>query len=350
MQTFIASVFVFGILIFFHELGHFMVAKAVGIHVHEFSMGFGPRLWGFKRGDTVYNLRAFPLGGFVRMAGMDPNEDEEEPDYDEERGFNSKTVGQRAGVIAAGPIMNFVLAAVILALIFMTHGLPVPTTDVGMVLKDSPAYHAGIKEGDRITSINGVPVEKWTELNKLVNSNAGKPIQITVERGGVEKKIEVTPRLSKEGRYIIGIQNNPEKYVMEKMNPLTALWKGAEATVQVTVLIITFVGKMIVQQAPMDIGGPVRVVAEIGQAAEKGVYQVLQLAAFLSINLGLFNLFPIPALDGSRLVFLAWEKIVGKPIDPAKEGFIHMIGFGLLLLMIVFITYNDIISLIAPGK
>ncbi|MTI82235.1 MAG: RIP metalloprotease RseP [Firmicutes bacterium] len=346
MQTFLASIFVFGILIFFHELGHFMVAKSVGIQVHEFSLGFGPKIFGFKRGDTDYNLRIFPLGGFVRMAGMDPGEDEEEPDYDDENGFNSKTVGQRAGVIAAGPIMNFALAAVLLAVVFMINGAPEVTTHVGDVVKDSPAYEAGIKSGDRITAVNGEPVDEWTEMVTEVNKNAGNEMSVTVERDGAERKLVLTPEKSEDGRYIIGIQNDPDKVTVKDINLLEALWKGTQTTYQVTVLIITFVGKMIVQQAPMDLGGPVRVVAEIGNAAQVGIFNLLQLAAFLSINLGLFNLFPIPALDGSRLVFLGWEKIAGKPVDPAKEGFIHMIGFGLLLLLMVFITYNDILNLV----
>ncbi|MBO8137058.1 MAG: RIP metalloprotease RseP [Desulfotomaculum sp.] len=342
MQTFIASIFVFGILILFHELGHFMVAKSVGIQVHEFSMGFGPKLFGFKRGDTSYNLRVFPLGGFVRMAGMDPKEDEEEPEYDKERAFNSKTIGQRAGVIAAGPIMNFVLAALLLAVVYMLHGMP--TTVVGDLMEGSPAEQAGLQVGDRVMSINGNKINNWSDLVSQVNNYSGQELKIAVEHNGQLREYSVTPRKTEEGRYIIGI-----KPAMDK-NPLRAVWLGIATTVQVILLIITFIGKMIIQQAPMDLGGPVRVVAEIGNAAQVGIFQLLQLSAFLSINLGLFNLFPIPALDGSRLMFLAWEKAAGKPIDPSKEGFIHMIGFGLLLLLMVFITYNDILSLMGSGQ
>jgi regulator of sigma E protease len=350
MQTFIASVFVFGILIFFHELGHFAVAKAVGIKVYEFSLGFGNKIFSFRRGDTDYNVRLFPLGGFVRMAGMDPEEDEKERDFKEDEGFNSKTVGQRAWVIAAGPIMNFVLAVLLLASIFGIHGVPVLTTDIGDIVEKSPAYEAGIKPGDKVVSINGTNVATWQELVNNVNSYAGQELSVEIERNGEVKSLQITPELNNENRYVIGIQSDPDKAIMQRANPLDALWKGAQSTYQVTALIISLIGQMITNQAPVDLGGPVAIVSEIGNAAETGVFQLLQLAAFLSINLGLFNLFPIPALDGSRLMFLAWEKIVGKPVDPAKEGFIHMIGFGLLLLLMVVVTYNDILRLIGVGS
>lgn len=345
MQTFIAAVFVFGILIFFHELGHFLVAKRVGIKVHEFSLGFGTKIFGFQRGDTVYNLRLIPLGGYVRMAGMDPSEEENDPDYDKEKGFNSKTVSQRAAVIFAGPLMNFVLAAVLLAVVFMF--VPVATSHIGEVLDGSPAQRAGLSPGDRVVAINGNHVETWTELVTQVNTFEGQPLNIVVERNNLTREFIVTPELADDGLYKIGIAADRE--MAQRMNPLQALWKGTETTWHVTVLIITYLGQMFAKEAPVDLGGPVRIVSEIGNAAEVGFLHLLQLAAFLSINLGLFNLFPIPALDGSRLVFLGWEKVVGKPVDPSKEGFIHMIGFGLLLLLIVVITYNDILSLVNPG-
>ncbi|MEG6615728.1 RIP metalloprotease RseP [Peptococcaceae bacterium 1198_IL3148] len=345
MQTFIASVFVFGILIFFHELGHFAVAKAVGIRVYEFSLGFGNKIFGFNRGGTDYSVRLFPLGGYVRMAGMDPEEDEKERDYKEDEGFNSKTVGQRFWVIAAGAIMNFVLAILLLATIYGVQGIPTLTTEVGAVVEESPADAAGIKPGDKIVAINGVNVTTWQQLIDNVN-NAGEELTVKLQRNDQVKTLQITPELSDDDRYVIGIQADPDKAFMQRANPLEALWQGAQSTYQVTALIISFIGKMFTNEAPVDLGGPVAIVSEISNAAQMGIFQLLQLAAFLSINLGLFNLFPIPALDGSRLLFLTWEKIVGKPVDPAKEGFIHMIGFGLLLLLMVVITYNDILRLI----
>jgi regulator of sigma E protease len=338
MTTFWASILVFGMLIFFHELGHFAIAKLVGVRVHEFSLGFGPKLVGFTRKETTYNLRIFPLGGFVRMAGMDPDEEMEE----DGTGFGEKTVLQRISVIFAGPLMNFVLAALLLASIFVFQGLPVSGTEIESVLPDRPAAQAGFQDGDRIVAIDGEPVNNWERVVELISSSPGEELEITVERDDARLTLDVVPETHEDGRGWIGIQPKPE---FEKQNPLAAVIHGVKYTVQVTVLIFDFIGQMIFGEAPADLGGPVRVVYEINRAAELGFVYLLQLAAFLSINLGLFNLFPIPALDGSRIIFLILEWIRGKPVDPAKENFIHLVGFGLLLMLIVFITYNDVLEL-----
>ncbi|SFG49819.1 regulator of sigma E protease [Desulfotomaculum arcticum] len=338
MATFWASIFVFGILIFFHELGHFAVAKAVGIKVHEFSLGFGPKLVGVARGETNYNLRLFPLGGFVRMAGMDPEEEEVEKGT----GFGDKTVLQRVSVIVAGPIMNFFLAILLLALIFMFQGYPAPNTTIKSILPGQPAEIAGIKAGDRIDMINDKKMNTWDDITASINSHAGEKISVLVIREQKPVEITVVPEAGEGGRGLIGIMPEQE---MKRLNPLAAIATGFSFTVKVTVLILSFIGKMITGQAPADLGGPVRVIWEIDQAVQTGIFYLLQLAAFLSINLGLFNLLPIPALDGSRIMFLGFEGLRGRPVDPAKENFIHLVGFGFLLLLIVFITYNDILQL-----
>lgn len=345
MLTFIASVFVFGMLIFFHELGHFMVAKLVGIKVHEFSLGFGPKLFGIPRGETSYNLRALPLGGFVRMAGMDPNEEEDEKDA--ERGFNKKTIGQRIAVIFAGPLMNFLLAVILLALIFAFQGMPVATTGIEDVLSGYPAEKAGIIAGDKIVAINGQRVENWEELVGLINQRPEENIKVTVARDETERIFEIKTIKDENGLGKIGIV--PAKG-FRQTGIFQSLVLGVEWTGKVTFMILDFISKMIFGQAPADLGGPVRVVTEIGKAAQIGFFFLLQLAAFLSINLGLFNLFPIPALDGSRILFLAWEKVRGRPVDPVKENFIHLVGFGLLLLLMVVITYNDILQIFVFDK
>ncbi|HOV78735.1 MAG TPA: RIP metalloprotease RseP [Bacillota bacterium] len=347
MTTFIASVFVFGILIFFHEFGHYLAAKAAGIKVYEFSLGFGPKLFGFVKGETNYNLRSLPVGGFVRMAGMEPGE--ELSKEDEDRSFNKKPVGKRIGVIVSGPLMNFFLAVIILAVIFNFQGVPVPSesTRIGGVLPGYPAEGAGIAAGDEVLAVNGQRVENWRQLVDLVNRMPERDIKVTVLRDGAQKTLDVKTIRDEDGLGKIGIYQSSD-YVKPGFFASIAL--GAEWTARVTIALMDFISKMIFGQAPPDLGGPVRVVSEIGKAAQVGFFFLLQIAAFLSINLGLFNLFPIPALDGSRILFLIWEKIRGRPVDPVKENFIHLVGFGLLLLFIIVITYNDIMQLLVGEK
>lgn len=347
METFVASVLVFGMLIFFHELGHFAVAKSVGIRVHEFSLGFGPKVLSFPKGETSYNLRLLPLGGFVRMAGMDPNEPEEEQDA--ERGFNKKSVGQRVAVIFAGPFMNFLLAVLLVSLVFFFQGLPLPSqgTGIGNIVPNSPAEKAGIKAGDQIIAINGQPVGSWEELVGQINSKPDQNLNISLTRDGVNKQFQVKTLRDEDGLGKIGVY---PVYEYVRQGFFQSLVMGFEWTGRITFMILDFISKMIFGQAPADLGGPVRVVTEIGRAAQVGIFFLLQLSAFLSINLGLFNLFPIPALDGSRILFLFWEKLRGRPVDPVKENFIHLVGFGLLLLLMVVITYNDILQLFVLDK
>lgn len=339
LLTFIASVFVFGMLVIFHEFGHFSIAKLVGIKVHEFSLGFGPKLFGVPKGETSYNLRALPLGGFVRMAGMDPNE---EDFVDDERGFNKKTVGQRVAVIFAGPLMNFILAVVLLAFVFMFQGLPVATTEIKEVVPGSPAEKAGIVAGDKIIAINGEYLEEWEKLVTRISEHPEERITVNISRGGIEQQYDINTYRDENGQGKIGVMSVSG---YRKMGLIPSIALGFEWTGRITVTILDFIAKMIFGQAPAELGGPVRVVNEIGKAAQVGFFFLLQLSAFLSINLGLFNLFPIPALDGSRILFLAWEKVGGRPVDPVKENFIHLVGLGLLLLLMVVITYNDILQL-----
>ena len=272
------------------------------------------------------------------MAGMDPNEKDEE---DDGRGFNSKTVGQRIAVIFAGPLMNFLLAVLLFSTIFIFQGIPVATTVISEVIPDFPAAKSGIMAGDRILAVDGQPVDSWEELSGTISQKPEQEIEVTVLRDGVEKSFRVFTARDENNTGKLGIY--PEQG-LSKGNLFQALALGADYTARITRMILDFVAKMILGQTPADVGGPVRVVSEIGKAAQVGFFFLLQLSAFLSINLGLFNLFPIPALDGSRILFLFWEKVRGRPVDPVKENFIHLIGFGLLLLLIVVITYNDILQ------
>ena len=342
MLTFIASVFVFGLLIIFHEFGHFIVAKTVGIKVTEFSLGFGPKLLTVPRGETTYNLRLVPLGGFVNMAGMDPNEETDENDID--RGFNKKPVWQRIAVIFAGPLMNFFLAVLLFAVIFMFQGQPVPSsgTGIGDVMPDYPAAIAGLAAGDKILSIDGITVDNWNDMVAIINERPEKDIAVVVLRDGSELPVEMKTIRGEDGLGKMGIYP-AEEYV--KIGFLQSISLGLQWTVTFTAVIMEFISKMIFGQVPAELGGPVRIVNEIGVAAQLGFLMLLKLAAILSLNLGLFNLFPIPALDGSRILFLLWEKIRRRPFDPVKENFIHLVGFGLLLMLMLIITYNDILQI-----
>ena len=342
MLTFIASVFVFGLLIIFHEFGHFVVAKLVGIKVNEFSLGFGPKLLTVTRGETTYNLRLVPLGGFVNMAGMDPNEETDEKDI--ERGFNKKTVWQRIAVIFSGPFMNFFLAVLLFAVIFAFQGQPVASsgTGIGDVNPGYPAELAGLAAGDKIVAVDGITVDNWNDMARLINERPEKDISVLVLRGDSQLLVEMKPIRDVDGLGKIGIYP-AEEYV--RVGLLQSISLGVQWTVTFTVVIMEFLSKMIFGQVPAELGGPVRIVNEIGVAAQLGFIMLLKLAAILSLNLGLFNLFPIPALDGSRILFLVWEKIRRRPVDPVKESFIHLVGFGLLMLLMLIITYNDILQI-----
>lgn len=355
IYTIIPALFVFGIMIIFHEFGHFSVAKLMKVQVYEFSIGFGPKIFGFTKGETIYNLRVFPLGGFVRMAGMDPEEDQREIEkrrelsvqqkkefdfsVDPQRTFCNKGVFQRIAIIASGPIMNFVLAIVLYAIMYAQMGLPVNV--IKEVLPGKPAFEAGIRPGDKVVAVGKIPVSTWDGVVEKIHASAEKKISIVVERAGTEKTFNVVPELDKENQVgLIGITP-----VIEKPGLIKSVGLGTTHTYQILNLTFTFLGKMFAKEVPVELSGPVRITQELGKAARMGIFPLLQLAAFLSIQIGLFNLFPIPALDGSRIIFLAFEGLRGKPVDPSKENFIHLIGLGMLLLLMVVITYKDILRL-----
>jgi regulator of sigma E protease len=338
MLTVVAGIVVFGILIFFHEAGHYLAARLVGIGVHEFSLGFGPRIWGFRRGRTAYNLRAIPYGGYVRLVGLDPRDEERDQPYS----FARKPVLYRLIVMVAGPGMNFVLAVVALGMVFFIQGVPVATTRVGEVLPGYPAAAAGIERGDRIVAIDGRTVHRWEEVLRAIGTEPHRAKVLTVERGGKTITVRVTPRIDESGKGKIGLS---PVVVQKRLSLLSALRVGTEYTCRITVLIADFLGKMVVGRAPADVGGPVRVMVEIGKAAHFGVFPLIQLMAFLSINLGFFNLLPVPALDGARVAFLLWEGVTRRPVDPEKESIVHLVGFAFLILLMVLVTYRDFIQL-----
>jgi regulator of sigma E protease len=334
--TVISSIFVFGILIFFHELGHFLVAKRAGVAVQEFALGFGPKVISWTSGETDYSLRIFPLGGFVRLTGEDPDE------TDEPGSFQKQRVATRFAVIAAGPFMNFLLAVVLFSLLYFAFtGIAAFPVQIGEVLDGGRADQVGLEEGDILLTIDGKAVESWDQVVRVINENPDQEILMVVERDGEVLNFPVTPRADEEtGRGLIGIGPQTHRYQL-----IPSLRLGLANTWRFTNFIIVSLIGMIRGQIPADIAGPVGIISIVGEVAQTGLVNLLSLAAVLSINLGLINLLPIPALDGSRLVFLLVEGIRGRPVDPKKESFVHFVGFTLLILLMIFIAYRDVIRL-----
>lgn len=330
MITAIAAIFVFLMVILFHEFGHFIAAKSVGIKVNEFSIGMGPKIFQRQKGETKYSVRVLPIGGFVSMEGED--EDSQDP-----RSFNRAKPWARIITVAAGAIMNFVLAVIVL--IIVSYNIGIPTTTVLDTIENSPEERVGILSGDIIKSINGVEVDDWNSIvDRVGNSNPEDEMVVRVIRDGETLDFTLKPTVSEEdNRVIIGIMPKYEKSIS------AAIAGGLSETSHMFQIMFNFI-KMIFrgQVKTGDLTGPVGVIYTIGEAAKYGLINLLYLMGFISVNLGVFNLFPLPALDGSRIVFILIELIRGKPINPEKEGYVHFIGFILLMLLMIVVTYTDI--------
>lgn len=335
--TVIASILVFGLLIFFHELGHFLVAKKVGIKVKEFAIGFGPKVISWKSQETTYSLRIFPLGGFVRMTGEDPEE------ADEPGSFQAQPVINRFLSIIAGPLMNFLLAVVLFFTIYFAFlGVTISPVQIGQVFPEGRAAEAGLQVKDTILTINQEPVETWEQVVREINAHPEKQISMVIERNKEVMNFSLSPEKNQQtGHGLIGIGPETARFRL-----LPSLHLGARNTVMFVVFIVDSLAKMVTGEIPANIAGPVGIVSIVGEVAQTGIVNLLSLAAVLSINLGLLNLLPIPALDGSRLVFLIIEAIRKRPIDPKKESFIHFIGFALLILLMIAVTYKDVVRLL----
>ncbi|HWO77991.1 MAG TPA: RIP metalloprotease RseP [Bacillus sp. (in: firmicutes)] len=415
MDTVIAFILIFGSLVFFHELGHFVFAKRAGILCREFAIGFGPKILSFRKGETLYTIRLLPIGGYVRMAGEDPevveikagyrvglqlNEKEEvikiilnkkdqyenirlmevenvdlehdlfiagyvedgEEDVrvrypihpsativedDQEtiiapynRQFASKSLGQRAMTIFAGPLMNFILAFLIFIIIGFLQGVPIEDPVLGEITNDGAAKEAGLREGDVVQSINGAEVTNWTDIIEIVRDHPGEEVTFSIVRDGELIELPVVPHVFEENNQEygqIGVYRPFEK------NPLAVAEYGVTETYFWTKQIIYILGKMVTGNFSIEmLSGPVGIYKSTEEVANAGIYNLMKWTALLSINLGIMNLLPIPALDGGRLLFFAVELVRGKPIDRQKEGIVHFIGFALLMLLMLVVTWNDI--------
>ncbi|WP_342600717.1 RIP metalloprotease RseP [Psychrobacillus sp. FSL H8-0483] len=414
METAIAFIIIFGSIVFFHELGHFIFAKRAGIMVREFAIGFGPKIFGMTKGETLYTIRLLPLGGYVRMAGEDLDSVELQPGYrvgirlnndneidqivlnqnkqfadmlfleveksdlmkemfiegynEEERlvrykiarnaviiengketfiapydrQFGSKTVGQRSLAIFAGPLFNFILAFFIFLLLGLLQGVPTNEPVITTVMENSPAAQAGLKDGDLVTGINGSPITTWDELSEKVKVSPNESMNFTVDRNGEVLEFSMTPNAVESGEEKVGQIGVQYMSPLEK-NPVQAVVFGAQQTYEWTVRIFTLLGTLITGNFSIDdLSGPVGIYKATEEVAQYGVFNLMHWAAILSINLGIMNLLPLPALDGGRLLFFLFEALRGKPIDKQKEGMVHFVGIMLLMVLMVVVTWNDI--------
>ena len=343
------AILVLGALIFVHELGHFLVAKRAGVRVLKFSLGFGPKIIGFTRGGTEYLLSAIPLGGYVKMHGEDPKEEVADP----EGSFSAQSVGWRSLIILAGPGSNFLLAIVIFWIVY-TLGVPTLATKVGEVMQGFPAHEAGVLTGDRITAIDGRPIEKWEELATQIHKSPGQPVRLTVEREGNRFDLVVAPKATRQKNLfgeeqevgLLGIAP-AEEFLTERSNPAVALGRALYKTYDLSRLILLTFVKLVQGVVPAKtIGGPLLVAQMAGQQARQGILNLMFFTALLSINLGILNLLPIPILDGGHLFFSLIEAARGKPVSLQKREMAQQVGLALLVALMIFAFYNDIFRLL----
>lgn len=347
----VSFLFVLGVLVFVHELGHFLVAKKVGIKVERFSLGFPPYIFNRRVGETDYSIGIIPLGGFVKMPGENPDD----PGSGDGRDFSDKTVGQRAAVIIAGPLMNYLLAIVLFIGVAWLSSQPTFKTDsseVGEILAGSPAERAGLLSGDKILSVNGVPVASYDSLSRRINAVVADTVRLQVVRGTDTVSIAALTELSTQpnikggldtiGR--IGVRPALAGYTNYSFPEAVAI--GFNQTNLIAWETLLIAKRLVTFEASLKaMGGPVFIARQAGAEAKRGIDKLFFFMALLSVNLAVLNLLPIPILDGGHLVFLAVEKIKGSPVSMKVRGIAQQVGMAMLLALIVAITYNDIMRL-----
>jgi regulator of sigma E protease len=351
----ISTVVVLGVLIFVHELGHFLIAKWSGVKVLRFSLGFGPKLLAVTRGDTEYCLSAIPLGGYVKMLGEESEDELSQEDL--ARSFSSQPVLKRIGIVLAGPFSNLVLAVVIFALVYMFSGIPQIMPEIGSVTADSPAAQAGLQAGDLVLSINEKPLTEWEDLSRTIEESKEDVLTLKVQRGQELLSVRVAPRVSEVKnlfgetiqRRVIGVMASG-KSSMKEVNPLYACYYSVVQTAHLSKLFLVTIGKLIQRVVPLQtLGGPILIAQMAGQQASEGLINLIYFTALISVNLAVLNLLPIPVLDGGHILFYLIEMILGRPIALKKMEVAQKIGMFLLILLMLFVFYNDIMRLL-PGK
>lgn len=343
LTTIVVSVISLGLLIFFHELGHFIMAKKVGIRVEKFSMGFGPELMGFTKGETRYLISAVPFGGYVKMAGENSTEREK----GDSREFNMRSVWERMLVVFFGPFFNFILAFLLFVIVFIAGvtSFDIDTTTIGKISDGYPARIAGLLPGDKIISINGETVSNWVEVQGNIRKGIGlnRPLNIKILRETREKEFNVLPKWDKEeGRKILGV--SPRETV-KKFSIPQAIYEGFLQTVMLAYAILKGLFLIIFGKVKADIAGPIGIVQMLGAQARYGITSLLYFVGFLSVNLAIINLFPIPIVDGGVILLLLIEKFRGRPVSDKNRQLLEQVGLALLITLMVFATFKDIMRI-----
>ncbi|MBW1996722.1 MAG: RIP metalloprotease RseP [Deltaproteobacteria bacterium] len=347
---FLPFIVVLGILIFFHELGHFLVAKKFGVKVLKFSLGFGYKLVGKKIGETEYLISTVPLGGYVKMLGESEDEEEDVLPHEAERAFSNQPVLVRIAIVAAGPLFNLALALLLFCGLYVVAGKYVMTTEIGQVREGSPASEAGLSKGDIIVSVMGKETGSWAEIKEIVQGMAGRPLEMRVRRGTDLKTFTVVPEEAVEKNIfgeeiksaLIGIVA-AGKYEKVELGPLEAVGEGFRKTWEVISLTCLTVVKLLQRVVPIKtLGGPILIGQMTGQLAQESFSYLIPFMAVISINLGILNLLPVPILDGGLILFLLIELVLGKPISLKKRDLAQKVGLFLLIFLMAVVFYNDI--------
>jgi len=347
------AILALGILIIVHESGHYFVARWSGMRVDRFSIGFGPTLWQFKRGETIFQIAAIPLGGFVQIAGLTPGE-EGMTDSDP-RSYPNRPAWQRLATIFAGPATNYVFAMVVGAIVFMAYGVPGLGKSTALVqeVQDGAAATAGVAAGDEFVSVDGKPVSETTDIVKIVKESEGKPLAFQLVRQGKPLAIMVTPVKDSTGAYRVGVKLD-EKEGWGPCSVGVCLKTAISFPIIKSGQILSFLWQVITRkQKDAGFGGPIRIVSVLKEQFKLGLRFALMTMAVISVSLGLFNLLPLPALDGGRIVFLGIELISRRRVNQKIEQGVHTVGMVLLLGLIVYVSFGDVTSLFnkkpAPG-
>jgi regulator of sigma E protease len=362
----IPFLFVLTLVVFFHELGHFLIARWAGVRVLVFSIGFGPELFGFNdRHGTRWKVSAIPLGGYVKFFGDDnaasvPDQAALAAMSEEERrhSFVHQPVGPRAAIVVAGPLANFLLAIVIFAGLFMIFGKPSTSPRVDAVQPGSAAAAAGFQPGDLVLTINGRPIDSFPDMQQIVSTNAGETLVFEVDRGGARVTLKAVPALKeikdrfgnviRQGQLGITRSPTPDDTHFQPVGPLKAVELGVQRTWFVVERTLSYIGGVVAgREAADQLGGPIRIAQVSGQVATEGLASLFSLAAVLSVSIGLLNLFPVPLLDGGHLLFYAIEAVRGKPLSERAQEVGFRIGLAIVVMLMIFATYNDILHLAA---